>query len=74
MAQPEQNGGHALSEKTSRRSQQPPKKPSAFKKLLAKGPPWLGESLQSPRAWKNFVRSMVAMFAMMVIMVDRKSE
>jgi hypothetical protein len=43
-------------------------------RLKAAIPPWLGETLRSPRAWKTFTRCMVAFLVSMVLLVDDKSK
>lgn len=45
-----------------------------YDRVLEHLPGWLQEALVTSRPWKYWVRSMIAAFAMMIMMVARKSE
>lgn len=49
-------------------------KPGLWARWMADLPPWLTDALHSRRAWKNFARSMIALFVALVIMVVRPCE
>lgn len=58
---------------TTGENQPPARRGTWFGRLLEHLPDWLQEAIFTSRAWKNWFRSMVAAFAMMVIMVARRS-
>lgn len=53
-------------------SDKPAPKPPPKRSLLSHIPPWITEALHNRRAWKNFARSLLAVFIMTVMMVANK--
>lgn len=51
----------------------PARRGTWFGRLLALLPDWLQEAIFTSRSWKNWFRSMVAAFVMMILMVARRS-
>jgi hypothetical protein len=47
-------------------------KQSLWDRLYAKLPPWFTKALYNKRQWKNLVRTLIAFFAMCILMVCNK--